>query len=574
MAGKPTGNDALALDIRDASFEYAEGRSGAGVYGISLQLEPGQVALLTGASGCGKTTVTRLANGLVPHYYEGTLSGRAQVAGVDVSAAPLYETARVAGSVFQNPKTQFFSVDVRGEVAFGCENLGLPVEDIEARVAAQAKAFNLEDLIGRSLFDLSGGQKQRIACAAATAASPALVVMDEPSSNLDFEGIVRLREAIRHWKAQGCAVLVAEHRLHYVADMADVVLHMERGRIARRWTGAEFAALPADALCDLGLRVRRVQDAFAAAGTASASPAAEPSEAEAPAAPAISPSESETPAAPTASPSEAEVQATPAISPSEAEAPAAPTAAASQASAPALAIDDFRFAYRRGANATPALDIEHAELPQGGIVAVVGRNGAGKSTFAEALCGLNRCGGRLTVGGRAHGRKRRTRASFMVMQDVNHQLFAESVLDEVQLSLAEEDEARAHELLRALDLDDVADDHPLSLSGGQRQRVCVAAALASKKPLVVYDEPTSGLDLTHMRQVAALLRQVRDTGATQVVVTHDPEFILSCCSQVLEMESGRIMESYALDAAGMRRLEAFFARAQAVGGESWEKRPM
>ena len=337
---------------------------------------------------------------------------------MDVSAAPLYETARVAGSVFQNPKTQFFSVDVRGEVAFGCENLGLPVEDIEARVAAQAKAFNLEDLIGRSLFDLSGGQKQRIACAAATAASPALVVMDEPSSNLDFEGIVRLREAIRHWKAQGCAVLVAEHRLHYVADMADVVLHMERGRIARRWTGAEFAALPADALCDLGLRVRRVQDAFAAAGTASASPAAEPSEAEAP-------------AAPTASPSEAEVQTAPAISPSESEAPAAPTAATSQASAKALAIDDFRFAYRRGANATLALDIEHAELPQGGIVAVVGRNGAGKSTFAEALCGLNRCGGRLTVGGRAHGRKQRTRASFMVMQDVNHQLFAESVLDEV-----------------------------------------------------------------------------------------------------------------------------------------------
>ena len=561
MAGKPTENDALALDIRDASFEYAEGRTGAGVYGISLQLEPGQVALLVGASGCGKTTVTRLANGLVPHYYEGTLSGRAQVAGVDVSAAPLYETARVAGSVFQNPKTQFFSVDVRGEVAFGCENLGLPVEDIETRVAAQAKAFDLKDLMGRSLFDLSGGQKQRIACAAATAASPALVVMDEPSSNLDFEGIARLREAIRHWKAQGCAVLVAEHRLHYVADMADVVLYMERGRITRRWTGAEFAALPADALCDLGLRVRRVHDAFAAMGAASASSAAEPSEAE-------------VQTAPTASPSEAEVQTAPAISSSEAKAPAAPTAATSQASASALSIDDFRFAYRRGANATLALDIEHAELPQGGIVAVVGRNGAGKSTFAEALCGLNRCEGRLTVGGRAHGRKQRTRASFMVMQDVNHQLFAESVLDEVQLSLAEEDEASAHELLRALDLDDVADDHPLSLSGGQRQRVCVAAALASKKPLVVYDEPTSGLDLAHMRQVAALLRQVRDTGATQVVVTHDPEFILSCCSQVLEMESGRIMESYALDAAGMRRLEAFFARAQAVGGESWEKRPM
>ena len=233
---KETKTESPVLFMSEASFSYAGGHSGAGVEGISLSLGKGEVALLCGPSGCGKTTVTRLANGLAPHFYEGAETGTVRVCGLNVAHAELWETARFVGSVFQNPKTQFYNVDVRGEVAFGCENLGFEPADIERRVDASAKEFNLTPLIDESLFSLSGGKKQRVACASAVAASPALVVLDEPSSNLDFKAIAKLRMAISRWKATGTAVLVAEHRIHYLEGIADYVLYLDNGRLARRWT--------------------------------------------------------------------------------------------------------------------------------------------------------------------------------------------------------------------------------------------------------------------------------------------------------------------------------------------------
>ncbi|MCB7037565.1 ABC transporter ATP-binding protein [Eggerthella sinensis] len=489
------------LALEHVSFSYASGRAGAGVRDVSLRVHAGEVVLLCGPSGCGKTTVTRLANGLAPAYYEGALDGSTTVCGRDVSTAPLYETARSVGSVFQNPKSQFFSVDVKGELAFGCENQGMERSEVERRVAAAARAFDLEPFVGRSLFDLSSGQKQRIACASATAAGPTLVVLDEPSSNLDFPSIAHVRAAIERWKNEGRAVLVAEHRLHYLADLADRVHYLRDGAIEHTWTGTEFRALGTGELAALGLRALGLDDAFAAQTSRRGE----------------------------------------------------------EAGGPQLELDDFSFAYRRGARGHHALDIAHASLPRHAVTAVIGANGAGKSTFAAALCGLNRCAGTLSIDGKVLKRRARTESCFEVMQEVNHQLFAESVLDEVLLSMAAPDEAEAHRLLAALDLDERADDHPLALSGGQKQRACIASALASKRDLIVYDEPTSGLDLHHMLQVARMIARVREQGAAQLVITHDPEFILACCTWVVRLDQGRIVESYPLDHAGVRTLHAFFA---------------
>ena len=254
--------EAPVLFMEDVSFSYAGGHSGTGVEGISLSLGRGEVALLCGPSGCGKTTVTRLANGLAPHFYEGAETGTVRVCGLDIAHAELWETARLVGSVFQNPKTQFYSVDVRGEVAFGCENLGFKPADIERQVDAAAREFDLAPLIDESLFSLSSGQKQRVACASAAATSPALVVLDEPSSNLDFEAIAQLRSAIARWKAEGIATLVAEHRIHYLEGIADHVLYLDNGRIARRWTAGEFARLDDAERMRLGLRARGIDDIF------------------------------------------------------------------------------------------------------------------------------------------------------------------------------------------------------------------------------------------------------------------------------------------------------------------------
>ena len=494
------------LVMEDVSFSYANGREGAGVRRVDLQAASGEVVLLCGPSGCGKTTLTRLANGLAPHYYEGRVEGRVRVGGLDAADAPLHDTARLVGSVFQNPKSQFFNVDVRGELAFGCENQGMERAEIERRIDTASTAFELEPLMGRSLFDLSGGQKQRIACASATAAGPRLVVLDEPSSNLDFPSMAHLRAAVERWKREGCAVLVAEHRLHYLTDLVDRAYYLRDGAVERQWSGTELRSLDDRELEELGLRTLRLSAAF--------------------------------------------------VQPPAAAEPAEP--------AGTFALDGFSFSYRRGARSRCALDIPHAQLPRRAVVAVIGANGAGKSTFANALCGLNRCKGTLTVDGRARSRRTRAGSCFQVMQDANHQLFAESVLDEVLLSMAKPDEEAAHRLLAALDLDERAADHPLSLSGGQKQRTCIASALASEREVIVYDEPTSGLDLHRMRQVARLIHDVRRRGAAQLVIPHDPEFIMACCSWVVRLEDGGIMESYPLDAAGTRRLSGFFMHEGAL----------
>lgn len=506
---KEAKTESPVLFMNDASFSYAGGRSGAGVEGISLSLGRGEVALLCGPSGCGKTTVTRLANGLAPHFYEGAETGTVRVCGLDVAHAELWETARFVGSVFQNPKTQFYNVDVRGEIAFGCENLGFEPDDIEQRVDASAKEFDLASLIDESLFSLSGGQKQRVACASAAATSPALVVLDEPSSNLDFEAIAQLRSAIARWKAAGIAVLVAEHRIHYLEGIADHVLYLDNGHLVHQWTASEFARLDDAERIRLGLRARSIDDIFRNNGCCGA--------------------------------------------------PAMPHAQKAAPEEDSVRFENLTARCRKNGALEKILEIASLELPARSITALVGACGAGKSTFAEAVCGLNRCDGTVTLEGTRLGKRARRRKCFMVMQDASHQLFSESVLDEVMLGMEGPDrQRRGLDILRDLDLDSFAGDHPLSLSGGQRQRVAIAQALATNRALVVYDEPTSGLDLFHMRQVAEGIRRMRERGVTQIVITHDPEFVLSCCTHVAVMDEGRIAETYPLGEDSISRLASFF----------------
>ena len=179
---------------------------------------------------------------------------------------------------------------------------------------------------------------------------------------------------------------------------------------------------------------------------------------------------------------------------------------------------------------------------------------------SRSLCGLEkRCKGILEKDGTSYSSKQRLKLCYMVMQDVNHQLFTESVLDEILLSMRTENKQRAREILKEMDLLSFEDCHPMGLSGGQKQRVAVASAIASERPLILFDEPTSGLDLFHMRQVANVVNQVANAGRTALVVTHDPEFILRCCNYVLHLENGQILESYSIENGdGRNRLLKFF----------------
>ena len=488
------------IKIDHISFSYGEeNENTGGVRDIDLNIEDGQFVVLCGESGCGKTTVTRLINGLIPHYYEGKMTGEVWVNGAKVSEQPLYDTAAVVGSVFQNPRSQFFNVDTTSEITFGCENLGQPEKDIRERFAKTVRDFRLEKLMDRNIFHLSGGEKQKIACAGVSIMEPDVLVMDEPSSNLDAASILDLRKILAFWKSQGKTIIVSEHRLYYLRGLADRFIYLAEGQVSRDYSAAEFEQLTEQQRSNMGLRTFALERLL----------------------PPVLPKQEKT----------------------------------------ALALHNFRFAYK---NEPETLHIMDCEIPTNRIVGIIGNNGAGKSTFSRCFCGLEKRCGEIVWNGRKYRPKDRLSTCYMVMQEVNHQLFTESVLDEVLISMEEENQERAEEILNRLDLLAFKDRHPMSLSGGQKQRVAIASAIASKRSILFFDEPTSGLDYKHMKEVANVLRQVRDTGITVYVITHDLELILDCCTDIVHFENGSIIDQFQMDEAGLEKIRNYFIKGVSV----------
>lgn len=484
------------IRFEGVSFTYADSQTPS-LRDVDLSIEAGEVVLLCGASGCGKTTLTRMINGLIPHYFAGMLRGRVTIGDRDIAAQPIQDTARMVGSVFQNPRTQFFNIDVTSELVFRCENLAVPPDAMDTCLRELTAQFALEPFLDRSLFQLSGGEKQKIACAAVSAPMPEIFVLDEPTSNLDWQAIAMLHAVIAQWKLAGKTVIVAEHRLSYLQGLADRVIFMENGAIANSWPAETFWQLPSNVISAYGLR-------------------------------AVRPLSSE-------------------------------HFVKKIVNGPPFVVEGLAFHYKEG----KGIEVPQLTLSQGAVIAVLGANGAGKTTFARCLCGLERRGkGTVVYDGKQLNRRQRLKQSYLVMQDVGHQLFTESVADEVAVSLrsgaAADDECRVAEILEALDLSALSTRHPLSLSGGQMQRVAVASAIASEKEWLIFDEPTSGLDHRHMQEVATVLRQLSALGKTVFIITHDPELVAACCDAVIFIKAGRVAWSGPLDQAHAELVHNFF----------------
>ncbi len=462
------------IHFDNVSFQYNKDQES--LKGIDLTINEGDIVLVCGPSGCGKSTLVRCVNGLIPHFYEGKLTGSVTVNGIDVSQTTLRKISRHVGTVFQNPRSQFFNVDTTSELAFGCENFGMDPDEIEQRINMVVNTHGLAPLMDRSIFKLSGGEKQKIACAGIAVEPLDVIILDEPSANLDYDGICELQKMIAAWKEEHKTILIAEHRISYLFPYISRALLMSEGKIVKEYSTDEIRAHSEDDLHKLGLRAENMQD-------------------------------------PTH------------ITPDNIE---------KQDAAGKLILSNMKFSYR---GEEPVFDIPNMEIPAGEIVGIVGTNGAGKSTFLRCLCGMERsCKATLTVGNEVWKNKKRRQSIYMVMQDVNHQLFTDSVLEEVMISQETENKEEALKILRSLDLLEYADKHPLALSGGQKQRVAIASAVASGRDIILFDEPTSGLDYYHMMQVSEILKNLKEIGKTVIIVTHDVELIKNACTRVIRFD--------------------------------------
>lgn len=475
----------IALDHVGWTYPHAEAPS---LSDIELHVAPGEFVVLCGASGCGKSTLLRLLNGLIPHFHEeGTLSGTVRVDGLDTAAAELDELGWRTGTVLQHPRRQFFADTAPEEIAFAMENFGLAPDHIRARVASIVTELETVLPVGERLQRLSGGQQQQVAIAAARAHRPAVLLLDEPSSNLSTDAVERLVRTLSALKASGVTIVIAEHRLRYLQGLLDRVVVMRDGRVHVEWSAEEFRAIPDEELANEGLRgdVR----------------------------PAVLP---ETPAA------------------GSSIAAPAPVAAVR---AGAVELRDVRC--RLGGRTV--LDVELATFQANEVTAIRGVNGTGKSTLARVVAGLQRSSGSIRMDGRETKRRDRQRSTAIVMQDVQRQLFTDSVGAEVDLAAASARETkrergrdRAHRSsaspsaaasLESLDLAHLTDRHPLSLSGGQQQRLVVAAVNASDRRVVIFDEPSSGVDRRHLRSISDHIRGVAASGAVVLLISHDEDLL-------------------------------------------------
>ena len=483
----------------DVSFCYgeedAESRTDACIDGMSFEIRAGECVVLCGRSGAGKSTVLSLIDGLAPAFYEGTLHGSVTVAGREPAAMTPEQRVRTFGVVFQDPRSQFFMNSVQDEIAFSAENIGLAPRAVQEKVREAAALLNIEPLLCRTVDALSAGQKQRVAIAAALVLSPDILILDEPVSNLDAEGSRILIGLLAEIKRRGTTVIISEHRLHAFLEIADSFLHIEHGRVAHRWTAAEFARLPEDELQRFGFRypgmaelplrrkkIRAVERAVGAAGTTV------------------------------------------------------------ETMRSALCASNVTYLYKpvrdggngcgekdrekNAAGPEPACGIRNISLafPHGSVTALTGENGTGKTTLCKVLCGLLRQkSGSITLDGRELSCAQRQRISYFVMQDADYQLYSDSVINELLLGRepSQDNKRRTEEALELFHLQEVRNRHPASLSGGEKQRVVIAAAYCSDAEVFAFDEPTSGMDGEGLLSMARWADMLAQAGKTVIIITHD-----------------------------------------------------
>ena len=439
---------------------------------INLIVADGECVLLTGESGSGKSSIINSINGLAFEYENAKFSGSIKVDNKDLKGMELYEISLMISSVFQNPKTHFFNVDTTLELLFYLENIGLDRKEMESRMEDMLKLFPIKHLLGRSIFELSGGEKQILCVAACYISGCKIIVLDEPSSNLDDKYIDILKEMLQILKNKGITLIIAEHRIYYLTDLADRIILVRKGELFKELTKDELL----NSEKQLGLRSAIKTN----------------------------------------------------------------LKAQSKLFGNDLNIKKLEYNFKDGSG----LKIDDISFGLGNIYGITGKNGCGKSTFIRVMTGLDDKGkSEITFDGKILNKKDRLKNSSLVMQDVNHQLFTDSVEEEIKLGVKDLSQDRLDKVLSGLELTELKDRHPMSLSGGQKQRVAIASVLCKNSRFIFFDEPTSGMDYKNMIRISKLIKEMSTKDNIIFIVSHDNEFLNETADSILCLEEFKISAS-------------------------------
>jgi energy-coupling factor transport system ATP-binding protein len=528
----------VAVRMSAVSYTY-EGTTTPVVQNISLTVRDGEFVLILGPSGCGKSTLLQMLNGTIPHTLKGTLTGEISVCGLPILMTKVARFATEVGMVFQDPDAQIINTRVRDEVCFGLENLCRPPAEILTATAEALGFVGLAEFSDRSIFDLSGGQKQRVSIAAVLAARPRLLVLDEPTANLDPAGMAEIFAVLERLNREhGTTIVMVEHRVDELADRVSRVVMMDQGSIIFDGTPrAAFAkrrtahSEEADTVPTSAWFPQAAEFALALSDRCGVS---------------IDPERFPINVA------EAVAYAAPQIGP----APQTSNAGAATdevsdgtATSPIVKVSGLHYAYERG---TPVLRDISFELHAGQMIALCGRNGSGKTTLARLLMHINAPpkGAILLDGKDVAGLSARDIASRIgyVFQNPDHQFVTEKVWDEVAYGLRVRDYAdyavkqRVEEVLEIVDLKRYADRSPFALSLGERRRLSVATMLVLEPRILVLDEPTIGQDHERAQQLMGLMARLRERHATTILmITHDVRLVAEWADRAMVISCGKLL---------------------------------
>jgi energy-coupling factor transport system ATP-binding protein len=511
------------IRIRGLTFYYTDMAEPA-LRDINLDIEGGEFILITGPSGSGKTSLCRCLNGLIPHFHGGRINGQVNVDGTAVLEHPTKEMATKVGMVFQDPENQLVAMDVEREIAFGLENLAFPRHIIAKRLEESLDTLGISHLRQRQVHDLSGGEKQKVAIASVLALHPDVLVLDEPTSELDPHSAEEVLSIVQRLNDElGLTVVLLEHRLDRVVHLIDRMIVMDEGCIVA--DGDPRQVLDDGAVSAIGVGappivrlVQRLKQKGDSIGTIPLTV------------------------------KEGRSMLGAAFQQARDEGGNTKTPAKATEGPPLIKVDNLWHTYPQGPTSLRGVNLE---ISRGEFVSIMGRNASGKTTLVKHLNGLLKpTKGKITVGEvdtREATVAQLARKVGMVFQNPNDHIIADTVEDEIAFILRNlgfergEIADRVDEMLEIFGLAEYRKRYPRLLSGGQRQRVALASVLVARPEVLILDEPTRGLEYRLKSELMGFIERYRDEGNTVILVTHDVETVAEYADRVILLSEGRMV---------------------------------